>query len=68
MGLDEYSITPNTDKPDSIFGIENYGDVYSVPSNYNSDGSVAVRAVFNLSPSVTYIHGDGTKSDPIIID
>lgn len=68
MGLDEYSITPNTDKPDSIFGIENYGDVDSVPSNYNSDGSVAVRAVFNLSPSVTYIHGDGTKSDPIIID
>ena len=47
-------------------------ETYIFSSGYanieNSHGDFAVRAVFNLEPTITYKSGSGTMSDPIIIN
>ena len=65
IGHDEWTITRDSDGPDSEFLIDKSGIVSSDLGTYNSNG---VRPVFNLESSVTYVSGDGTQSSPIRIN
>ena len=65
IGHDEWTITRDSDGPDSEFRIDKSGIVSSDLGTYNSNG---VRPVFNLESSVTYVSGDGTQSSPIRIN
>ena len=63
MGLHEWTISRYVDSSSSAFCV--YGDgkvTYSYAGN-----SFAVRPVFNLISSTTYVSGDGTKTEPICI-
>ncbi len=64
MGLYDWTITRRSDVKNVAFFL-NCSDAFdSLPiRDYN-----AVRPVFNLVPSTTYISGTGTISDPIIIN
>ncbi len=65
MGLDEWLISRNADGSGSAFLVDNYGRVsYGSVSGDN----YGVRPSFNLLPSVTYVSGSGTSSDPIRIN
>ena len=70
MGLYEWTISRNADYSDSAFYV-------FVTGNVDGDGRVgnrivddffAVRPVFYLSSSVTYVEGDGTQSSPIRVN
>ena len=66
MGLYDWTISRSADDSDSAFSVDYDG---SVGGDYvNDDGGSAVRPVFNLESSVTYVSGSGTQSDPIIIN
>ena len=63
MGLYDWTITRRSDMNTAFF--VNCTDAFDILPirDYN-----AVRPVFNLVPSTTYISGTGTISDPIIIN
>ena len=65
IGHDEWTITRDSDGPDSEFRVDKSGSVSSDLGAYNANG---VRPVFNLESSVTYVSGDGTQSSPIRIN
>ena len=65
MGIDDWTLTPNTSDSETMFGILSYG---YVTSGFVSMDNYCVRPVFNLDPSVTYVSGDGTQSSPIRIN
>ena len=63
MGLHEWTISRYVDSSSSAFCVYGDGKV-----NYSYAGnSFAVRPVFNLISSTTYVSGDGTKTEPICI-
>ena len=64
MGLLEWTISRFTDNAYSVFDVNDAGDVNYGFTNY----ALAVRPVFYLSSSVTYVEGDGTQSSPIRIN
>ena len=61
LGSYEWTISRNSDRPDSAFRVDSTGRVnhFSVPSSY------AVRPSFNLESTVAYVSGSGSMSDPI---
>ena len=66
MGLDEWSITRASDSSGFVFTINEEGMV-----GHKGDGVVNarhVRPVFNLEPSVSYVSGSGSQSNPIRIN
>ena len=65
MGLYEWTISRRAGNSNSAFLVYNAGRV-----NYTHVGNPAfgARSVFNLTSSVTYVEGDGTKNLPIRID
>ena len=64
MGLQEWTISREaTDASNALF-VNNAG---SVDNGYSSTGR-AVRPLFNLKFSVTYVEGDGTQNSPIRIN
>ena len=65
MGIDDWTLTPNTSDSETMFGILSYG---YVTSGFVSMDNYCVRPVFNLDTSVTYASGSGTQSDPIRIN
>ena len=64
MGIKEWTITRGSDT--------NEGAIYINDNGFVGGGLVydtkGVRVAFNLEPTVTYVSGTGTKSDPIIIN
>ena len=65
MGTGEWTISRSAEFSSGAFRVYNTGLVIS-----NNVGSVsyAVRPVFNLVSSVTYVSGDGTQNSPIRIN
>ena len=65
MGLFEWTLAPHTDYSGAAFVVGYTGSVsyYTV----NSD-TFGVRPVFYLTPSTTYVSGDGTMAKPFIIN
>ena len=65
MGLIEWTISRDADYSFGAFSVVSKGGV-----NNNDVGylAYAVRPVFYLSSSVTYVEGDGTQSSPIRIN
>ena len=64
MGDWEWTISRMSDFSNFAFSVNHTGYVnYSLNVGINE----AVRPVFNLESSVTYVSGSGTQSDPIII-
>ena len=64
MGLNEWTITPNTDMAVSTLGIYSFGYV----SGFTVSGDLAIRPVFSLTETTKYVEGNGTKENPIIIN
>lgn len=65
MGLVEWFMTREcSGKYNLVHVLDASGKV----ETYSADNDNAVRATFNLLPSVTYKSGSGTQSDPIIIN
>ena len=64
MGLSEWTISRMADYSDDAFNVSNFG---YVGRSYVM-GILGIRPVFNLESSVTYKSGQGTSSDPIIIN
>ena len=64
LGSYEWTISRNSDRPDSAFRVDSTGRVnhFSVPSSY------AVRPSFNLESSVKYVSGSGSMSDPVRVN
>ncbi len=65
MGLNEWTITRNSDTSDSAFSVDVEG---SVITEYASIDNYGIRPSFNLASSVPYVSGEGTQSNPIIIN
>ncbi len=65
MGLYEWTISRYADLSDNAFIVSNAGHV---SNNYVGRYAYAVRPVFYLTSSVTYVEGDGTQSSPIRIN
>ena len=65
MGLDEWTITPNSSNSNCVFLFDSYGYLNNYSSAINEYGG---RPVLYLKASVTYAGGSGTQSDPIIGD
>lgn len=65
MGIDDWTLTPNTSDSETMYGILSYG---YVTSGFVSMDNYCVRPVFNLDISVTYVSGNGTQSLPIRIN
>ena len=66
MGLDEWTISRRADDSNLAFFVNSTG---SVNGNLNvSNFTHAVRPVFYLTSSVTYVEGDGTQNSPIRIN
>ena len=64
MGLYEWTISRDAKESDIAFRVN---DVGNVAGSYTSL-LIAVRPVFNLKYSVTYVSGDGTQNSPIRIN
>ena len=64
MGLREFTISRYADSSYFAFLVKDDG---SVDFNYVGNSAWAVRPVFSLSSSVTYVSGDGTQNSPIRI-
>ena len=65
MGLDEWTISRDTDASDMAFYVYHDGyldDQFNVAIYFN------VRPVFNLTSSVNYVSGSGTATDPIVVN
>ncbi len=67
MGLVEWTITRNADWDDHGNFVNYTGNITDNDCYVDSD-TYAVRPVFNLLPSVTYVEGDGTQNSPIRIN
>ena len=65
MGLNEWTITRNSDTSDSAFSVDVEG---SVITEYASIDNYGIRTSFNLASSVPYVSGEGTQSNPIRIN
>ena len=64
MGLDEWTITPDTSYSYSVFYASYHGNMsYNFRANYGNGG----RPVFYLKSSVAYAGGSGTQSSPITL-
>lgn len=69
MGLEEWTITKVLN--DGLLDLYYEGGInFPSMSNdyYGKSKSYAVRPVFYLESSVTYVSGDGTKNSPIVIE
>ena len=64
MGLWEWVLTRNTENSEEAFNIMPTGEI----GNFSVTNGFYVRVVFNLSPSVTYVSGDGSMNNPIRIN
>ena len=64
LGMDEWTISRSAGSPDYAFFVNSDGNVF----NYYVDHSYAVRPVFYLTSSITYVRGDGTASNPYVIN
>ena len=65
MGLYEWTISRTSSTSTSAFRVRDTG---ILASNYVYNNSGAVRPVFYLTSSTTYVSGSGTSSDPIRIN
>ncbi len=65
MGFDEWTISsvPSTSDSYYVYTVEFSGVVFSINANTNN----GIRPVFYLTPSTTYISGEGTMLKPYII-
>mgnify|MGYP004539597901 CR=1 FL=1 len=66
MGLFEWTISRYADSSDLAFYVDSGGNDDSISNVVSSP--ICVRPSFNLSSSVTYVEGDGTKNLPIRIN
>ena len=64
MGLNEWTITRQSANSVGVYPVIRTGCV----NNFLSYEAFAIRPVFNLESSVTYVSGSGTQSDPILIN
>ena len=64
LGSYEWAISRSADDSDGAFGVDSDGYVFN-GGVYNVD---AVRPVFYLTSSITYVRGDGTASSPYVIN
>ena len=60
MGLNEWTITPNTDMAVATLGIYSFGYV----SGFTVSGALGIRPVFSLYKPTIYAGGTGTKENP----
>ena len=65
MGLEEWTISRYSDYSSIAFDASYVG---SVGSGSVSNDAFGARPVFNLTSSVTYVEGNGTKNSPIYIN
>ena len=66
LGSDEWAVTPVTGGTNRFaFSVYDSG---RVGDSRVGDEMLAVRPVFNLVSSVTYVSGDGTQNSPILIN
>ena len=65
LGSKEWTISRLSDETFSAFIVDDRGDVFSYSVNFSN---FVVRPSFNLDSTVTYVSGDGTKSNPIRIN
>ena len=65
LGSKEWTISRVSDETFSAFIVDGSGHVFSYSVNFSN---FAVRPSFNLDSTVTYVSGDGTKSNPIRIN
>ncbi len=63
MGYYEWTITRMSGDSTEVVIVYSRGNVGTV-----SDSDYAVRPVFNLEPSITYVSGSGKMIDPIVIN
>ncbi len=70
LGIDEWTISRYADESSRAFIVRSEGYVGYSGVYYNEmyDFCLAVRPVFYLNSSVTYVSGTGTSTDPIIIN
>ena len=70
MGYRDWTISRYTGDSIGVFVVLNVGTVDLVDANdlYSVGNFYGVRPVFNLVPTVTYVSGSGTQSDPIRIN
>ena len=64
-GLDEWTISRRSDGTNRAFPVIYVGRVFG---NVDVNTTLAVRPVFYLTSSTTYVSGSGTSSDPIRIN
>ena len=64
MGLYDWTISRNADYSNTAFLVYSDGSVYGSPVNSYR----AVRPVFYLESSITYVLGSGSVSDPMVIN
>ena len=64
-GSEEWTITRYTQSARRAFRVHSDGFLGNPTVN---EFNLAVRPVFNLEPSTTYVSGSGTMSDPIVIN
>ena len=67
MGLDEWTISRKADYSNLAIGVYDDGGISHGDGNVSSS-TFAVRPVFYLSSSVTYVEGEGTQNSPIHIN
>ena len=65
MGIWEWLITPDSSDSDYVFVLNFSGRFVSAGASIDY---VSVRPVFYLKPNISYVGGNGTKSDPIRIN
>ena len=65
LGAGEWTISRNANSLAFAFYVDKPGALSNIGNIEASNG--AVRPVFNLEASTSYVSGNGTKSDPIII-
>ena len=65
MGYSEWTISRTANDLSRSFFVGYGGGFVNYNIVYNANG---VRVAFNLEPTVTYVSGTGTQSDPIIIN
>ena len=65
LGSKEWTISRVSDETFSAFIVDGSGHVFSYNVNFSN---FAVRPSFNLDSTVTYVSGDGSKSNPIRIN
>ena len=65
MGLEEWTISRDSDYSSIAFDVSYTG---IVGSGSISNDAFGARPVFNLTSSVTYVEGNGTKNSPIYIN